>query len=37
VIQYNETPGRTKEEVLAFMESAAVAIEAKLNPPAEAS
>lgn len=37
VIQYNETPGRTKDEVLAFMESAAVAIEAKLNPPAEAS
>jgi hypothetical protein len=34
VIQYNETEGRTKEEVLAFMEQAAAAIEAQLNPPA---
>lgn len=34
VIQYNETEGRTQEEVLAFMEQAAAAIEAKLNPPA---
>ena len=32
VIQYNETEGRTKEEVLAFMEQAAAAIEAELNP-----
>lgn len=32
VIQYNETEGRTKDEVLAFMESAAAAIEAQLNP-----
>ncbi|MBR0884070.1 MULTISPECIES: hypothetical protein [Bradyrhizobium] len=28
----HETPGRTKEEVLAFMEQAAAAIEAQINP-----
>lgn len=33
VIQYNETEGRTKEEVLAFMERAAGEIEAQINPP----
>ena len=32
VIQFNETEGRTKEEVLAFMEAAAAAIEAQLAP-----
>lgn len=37
VIQYNMAEGRTKEEVLAFMEQAAATIEAKLNPPAEAA
>lgn len=34
VIQYNETEGRSKEEVLAFMEQAAASIEATLNPQA---
>jgi hypothetical protein len=34
VIQFNLTEGRTKEEVLAFLEQAAAAVEAKLNPPA---
>lgn len=32
VIQYNETEGRTQDEVLAFMEQAAAAIEAALTP-----
>lgn len=32
VIQFNEQEGRTKEEVLTFMEQVAAAIEAKLNP-----
>lgn len=33
VIQYNETPGRTKEQVLAFIEQAAAAVEAALRAP----
>lgn len=37
VIMYNENMDRTKAEVMAFMEQAASAIEAKLNPPAEAA
>lgn len=32
VIAYNEADGRTKEEVLAFMEQAAATIEAQLDP-----
>jgi hypothetical protein len=35
VITYNENMDRTLADVLAFMEQAATAIEAKLNPPAE--
>lgn len=34
VIAYNEAEGRTKEDVLAFMEQAAAAIEAALTPAA---
>jgi hypothetical protein len=37
IISYNEAEGRTQDEVLAFMEQAAAAIEAKLNPPSAAA
>lgn len=37
VIQYNETEGTTQADVLAFMEKAASAIEAALNPPDQAA